>query len=70
MSPELLEGAEPSVAGPLIAGDLDDGLMSKAKDTGKFLHRTLEPEQRVDKINMMVQLDQSKKKKEKETPSN
>nr|XP_050863722.1 PDZ domain-containing protein 8 isoform X2 [Vespula vulgaris] len=54
ISPELLEGAEPSVAAPLVAGDLDDGLMSRAKDTGKFLYKYLEPSERVEKINDMI----------------
>ncbi|PBC30623.1 PDZ domain-containing protein [Apis cerana cerana] len=54
ISPDLLEGAEPSVAAPLVAGDLDDGLMSRAKDTGKFLYKHLEPEERVEKINIMM----------------
>ncbi|XP_053987253.1 PDZ domain-containing protein 8 isoform X1 [Hylaeus volcanicus] len=54
ISPELLEGVEPSVADPLIAGDLDDGLMSRAKDTGKFLYKYLEPRERVEKINVMM----------------
>lgn len=54
ISPDLLEGAEPSVAAPLLAGDLDDGLMSRARDTGKFLYKNLEPQERVEKINVMV----------------
>ncbi|XP_076233492.1 PDZ domain containing 8 isoform X2 [Calliopsis andreniformis] len=54
ISPDLLEGAEPSVAAPLVAGDLDDGLMSRAKDTGKFLYKYLEPHDRVEKINDMM----------------
>ncbi|KAJ8680913.1 hypothetical protein QAD02_016700 [Eretmocerus hayati] len=54
ISPELLEGAEPSVAAPLIAGELDDGLMSKAKDTGRHLFKHLDPHERIDKINSMV----------------
>ncbi|XP_046831711.1 PDZ domain-containing protein 8 isoform X2 [Vespa crabro] len=54
ISPELLEGAEPSVAAPLVAGDLDDGLMSRAKDTGKFLYKYFEPLERVEKINDMI----------------
>ncbi|KAI4497129.1 hypothetical protein M0802_007875 [Mischocyttarus mexicanus] len=54
INPELLEGAEPSVATPLVAGDLDDGLMSRAKDTGKFLFNYLEPLERVEKINDMI----------------
>ncbi|XP_071878975.1 PDZ domain containing 8 isoform X1 [Bombus fervidus] len=54
ISPDLLEGAEPSVAAPLVAGDLDDGLMSRAKDTGKFLYKHLEPVERVEKINVMM----------------
>ncbi|XP_026295636.1 PDZ domain-containing protein 8 isoform X2 [Apis mellifera] len=54
ISPDLLEGAEPSVAAPLVAGDLDDGLMSRAKDTGKFLYKNLEPQERVEKINIMM----------------
>lgn len=54
ISPDLLEGAEPSVAAPLVAGDLDDGLMSRAKDTGKFLYKHLEPRERVEKMNTMV----------------
>ncbi|KAL0129138.1 hypothetical protein PUN28_004079 [Cardiocondyla obscurior] len=54
ISPDLLEGAEPSVAAPLMAGDLDDGLMSRARDTGKFLYKYLEPQERVDKINTMM----------------
>ncbi|KOC66041.1 PDZ domain-containing protein 8 [Habropoda laboriosa] len=54
ISPDLLEGAEPSVAAPLVAGDLDDGLMSRAKDTGKFLYKYLEPQERVEKINAMM----------------
>ncbi|XP_061928200.1 PDZ domain-containing protein 8 isoform X2 [Apis cerana] len=54
ISPDLLEGAEPSVAAPLVAGDLDDGLMSRAKDTGKFLYKHLEPQERVEKINIMM----------------
>ncbi|CAK9810256.1 PDZ domain-containing protein 8 [Anthophora plagiata] len=54
ISPDLLEGAEPSVAAPLVAGDLDDGLMSRAKDTGKFLYKCLEPQERVEKINAMM----------------
>lgn len=56
ISPDLLEGAEPSVAAPLVAGDLDDGLMSRAKDTGKFLYKHLEPQERVEKINTMVKI--------------
>lgn len=51
-----MEGAEPSVAAPLVAGDLDDGLMSRAKDTGKFLYKHLEPQERVEKINIMVKI--------------
>lgn len=51
-----MEGAEPSVAAPLVAGDLDDGLMSRAKDTGKFLYKHLEPLERVEKINVMVKI--------------
>ncbi|CAL1688589.1 unnamed protein product [Lasius platythorax] len=54
ISPDLLEGAEPSVAAPLVAGDLDDGLMSRARDTGKFLYKHLEPRERVEKINVMM----------------
>ncbi|XP_011698495.1 PREDICTED: PDZ domain-containing protein 8 isoform X2 [Wasmannia auropunctata] len=54
ISPDLLEGAEPSVAAPLMAGDLDDGLMSRARDTGKFLYKYLEPQERVEKINIMM----------------
>ncbi|XP_019886364.1 PDZ domain-containing protein 8 isoform X2 [Ooceraea biroi] len=54
ISPDLLEGAEPSVAAPLVAGDLDDGLMSRARDTGKFLYKYLEPQERVEKINTMI----------------
>ncbi|XP_043487941.1 PDZ domain-containing protein 8 isoform X1 [Polistes fuscatus] len=54
ISPELLESAEPSVAAPLVAGDLDDGLMSRAKDTGKFLYKFLEPLERVEKMNDMI----------------
>ncbi|XP_024891270.1 PDZ domain-containing protein 8 isoform X1 [Temnothorax curvispinosus] len=54
ISPDLLEGAEPSVAAPLMAGDLDDGLMSRARDTGKFLYKYLEPQERVEKINTMM----------------
>nr|XP_012146235.1 PREDICTED: PDZ domain-containing protein 8 isoform X2 [Megachile rotundata] len=54
ISSDLLEGAEPSVAAPLLAGDLDDGLMSRAKDTGKFLYKYLEPQERVEKINAMM----------------
>ncbi|KAL6441233.1 hypothetical protein ACFW04_003482 [Cataglyphis niger] len=54
ISPDLLEGAEPSVAAPLVAGDLDDGLMSRARDTGKFLYKNLEPQERVEKINKMM----------------
>lgn len=54
ISPDLLEGAEASVAAPLMAGDLDDGLMSRARDTGKFLYKYLEPQERVEKINTMV----------------
>ncbi|XP_015185856.1 PREDICTED: PDZ domain-containing protein 8 isoform X1 [Polistes dominula] len=54
ISPELLESAEPSVAAPLVAGDLDDGLMSRAKDTGKFLYKYLEPLERVEKMNDMI----------------
>ncbi|XP_017880723.1 PDZ domain-containing protein 8 isoform X2 [Ceratina calcarata] len=54
ISSDLLEGAEPSVAAPLLAGELDDGLMSRAKDTGKFLYKHLEPEERVEKINEMI----------------
>jgi len=54
ISPDLLEGAEPNVAAPLLAGDLDDGLMSRARDTGKFLYKYLEPQERVEKINTMV----------------
>ncbi|XP_076285557.1 PDZ domain containing 8 isoform X1 [Lasioglossum baleicum] len=54
ISPDLLEGAEPSVAAPLVAGDLDDGLMSRAKDTGKFLYKHLELRDRVEKINTMM----------------
>lgn len=54
ISPELLEGAEPNVASSLIAGDLDDGLMTRAKDTGQYLYKYLEPKDRIDKINSMV----------------
>lgn len=54
VSPDLLEGAEPSVAAHLIAGDLDDAVMSKAKETGRFLYKNLEPQERIDKINSMV----------------
>ncbi|XP_020297884.1 PDZ domain-containing protein 8 isoform X2 [Pseudomyrmex gracilis] len=54
INPDLLEGAEPSVAAPLLAGDLDDGLMSRARDTGKFLYKNLEPQERVEKINSMM----------------
>ncbi|XP_018398881.1 PREDICTED: PDZ domain-containing protein 8 isoform X2 [Cyphomyrmex costatus] len=54
INPDLLEGAEPSVAAPLMAGDLDDGLMSRARDTGKFLYKYLEPQERVEKINTMM----------------
>ncbi|XP_076549317.1 PDZ domain containing 8 isoform X1 [Osmia lignaria lignaria] len=54
ISSDLLEGAEPNVAAPLLAGDLDDGLMSRAKDTGKFLYKYLEPQERVEKINAMM----------------
>ncbi|XP_070165604.1 PDZ domain-containing protein 8 isoform X2 [Polyergus mexicanus] len=54
ISPDLLEGAEPSVAAPLMTGDLDDGLMSRARDTGKFLYKYLEPRERVEKINIMM----------------
>ncbi|XP_018317748.1 PDZ domain-containing protein 8 isoform X2 [Mycetomoellerius zeteki] len=54
INPDLLEGAEPSVAAPLMAGDLDDGLMSRARDTGKFLYKYLEPQERVEKINAMM----------------
>ncbi|OAD61820.1 PDZ domain-containing protein 8 [Eufriesea mexicana] len=54
ISSDLLEGAEPSVAAPLVAGDLDDGLMSRAKDTGKFLYKHLELQERVEKINTMM----------------
>lgn len=54
ISPDLLEGAEQSVASQLISGEFDDGLMSRAKDTGKFLYNTLNPNERVDKINLMV----------------
>ena len=54
ISPDLLDGAEPSVAAPLVAGDFDDGLMSRAKDTGKFLYKFLEPQERVGKINDMM----------------
>ncbi|XP_012277461.1 PDZ domain-containing protein 8 isoform X2 [Orussus abietinus] len=54
ISSDLLEGAEPSVATPLIAGELDDGLMSRAKDTGKFLYKDLEHQERIDKINEMI----------------
>ncbi|XP_050445563.1 PDZ domain-containing protein 8 isoform X2 [Cataglyphis hispanica] len=54
ISSDLLEGAEPSVAAPLVAGDLDDGLMSRARDTGKFLYKNLEPRERVEKINVMM----------------
>lgn len=54
ISPDLLEGAEPSVAALLVAGDLDEGLMSRARDTGKFLYKCLEPQERVEKINSMV----------------
>ncbi|KAI4481621.1 hypothetical protein M0804_009142 [Polistes exclamans] len=54
ISPELLESAEPSVAAPLVAGDLDDGLMSRAKDTGKFLYKFLKPLERVEKMNDMI----------------
>ena len=53
ISPELLEGAEPSVANTLIAGDFDDGLMSRAKETGRLLYKELEPQERFDKINSM-----------------
>ncbi|OXU26153.1 hypothetical protein TSAR_007413 [Trichomalopsis sarcophagae] len=54
ISPDLLEGAEPSVAAHLIAGDLDDAVMSKAKETGRFLYKNLEPQERIDKINSMM----------------
>ncbi|XP_043476993.1 PDZ domain-containing protein 8 isoform X2 [Leptopilina heterotoma] len=54
INPELLEGAEPSVASSLIAGDLDDGLMTKAKDTGQYLYKYLEPQERINKINSMI----------------
>ncbi|KAK2579629.1 hypothetical protein KPH14_011558 [Odynerus spinipes] len=54
ISTELLEGAEPSVAAPLVAGELDDGLMSRAKDTGKYLYKHLNPPERVEKINDMI----------------
>ncbi|CAD6241176.1 GSCOCG00009197001-RA-CDS [Cotesia congregata] len=54
ISPDLLEGAEPSVASPLVAGELNEGLMSHAKETGKFLYRDLEPNDRIDKINFMM----------------
>ncbi|KAL6266295.1 hypothetical protein P5V15_003154 [Pogonomyrmex californicus] len=54
ISPDLLEGAEPSVAASLMAGDLDDGLMSRARDTGKFLYKYLKPQERVEKINIMM----------------
>ncbi|XP_015605783.1 PDZ domain-containing protein 8 isoform X2 [Cephus cinctus] len=54
ITPDLLEGAEPSVAALLVAGDLDDGLMSRARDTGKFLYKSLEPEERMGKINTMM----------------
>ncbi|XP_033229325.1 PDZ domain-containing protein 8 isoform X2 [Belonocnema kinseyi] len=54
ISPDLLEGAEPSVASTLLAGDLDDGLMSRAKDTGKYLFKNLEPQDRLEKINSMI----------------
>ncbi|KAK0088491.1 hypothetical protein PV325_011792 [Microctonus aethiopoides] len=54
ISPDLLEGAEQSVAAQLISGEFDDGLMSRAKDTGKFLYNTLNPDERVDKINLMM----------------
>ncbi|KAG7196646.1 hypothetical protein KM043_015987 [Ampulex compressa] len=54
ISPDLLEGAEPSVAAPLVTGDLDDGLMSRAKDTGKYLYKSLKPQERVEKINSMM----------------
>lgn len=56
INPELLEGAEASIASTLVAGDLDDGLMSRAKETGKFLFRDLEPIDRINKINCMVSL--------------
>ncbi|XP_008556866.1 PDZ domain-containing protein 8 isoform X1 [Microplitis demolitor] len=54
ISPDLLEGAEPSVASPLIAGELNDGLMSHAKETGKFLYCDLEQNERIEKINFMM----------------
>ncbi|XP_058804776.1 PDZ domain-containing protein 8 isoform X2 [Phymastichus coffea] len=54
ISPELLEGVEQSVASSLLAGDFDDGLMSRAKDTGKLLYKELEPQERIDKINSMI----------------
>ena len=54
INPELLEGADPCVAAPLIAGELDDDLMTTAKDSGKYLHSNLEPQERIDKINSMV----------------
>ncbi|XP_046604736.1 PDZ domain-containing protein 8 isoform X1 [Neodiprion virginianus] len=54
ISTNLLEGADPSIVGPLLSGDLDDGLMSRAKDTGKCLYAYLEPEERVEKINSMM----------------
>ncbi|KAL7287861.1 hypothetical protein TKK_0017927 [Trichogramma kaykai] len=54
INPDLLEGADPSVSAPLIAGNLDDCLMTKAKDSGKSLYKHLEPRQRIDKINDMI----------------
>ncbi|XP_012252778.2 PDZ domain-containing protein 8 isoform X2 [Athalia rosae] len=54
ISTNLLEGADPSIVTPLLSGDLDDGLMSRAKDTGKHLYAYLEPQERVEKINSMM----------------
>ncbi|XP_015121655.1 PDZ domain-containing protein 8 isoform X1 [Diachasma alloeum] len=54
ISSDLFEGAEPSVASPLISGELDEGLMSRAKETGKFLFKDLQAEERIEKINSMM----------------
>ncbi|XP_011493840.1 PREDICTED: PDZ domain-containing protein 8 [Ceratosolen solmsi marchali] len=54
ISPDLLEGAESSIVMPLIAGDFDDVLMFKAKETGKLLYKNLEPRKRLDTINTMI----------------
>lgn len=56
ISTNLLEGADSSIVAPLLSGELDDGLMSRAKDTGKCLYAYLKPEERIEKINSMVNI--------------